>query len=204
MVFEANLSLLYSDSLIPDVFISEYMPSLESDFVKVYIYCVFISKHKINLSADEIAKKLELQPERVREAINRLEELCLISRGADDNVITLTDLKEREIKKLYRMKNTSSPDDAVCSSERSKKRSKFISSINNAFFQGLMSPSWYTDIDAWLSCMPSSNTAPTIRAFRASILPRWPTAGTARTLKTALIWTGIPWKPRRSRISAAR
>jgi DnaD/phage-associated family protein len=149
MVFDANLSLLYSDSPIPDVFISEYMPSLESDFVKVYIYCVFISKHKINITVDEIAKKLELQPVRVREALSRLEEICLISRGASDNIITLTDIKEREIKKLYRMKNTSSPDDAACSTERSKKRSKFISSINNAFFQGVMSPSWYMDIDAW-------------------------------------------------------
>lgn len=149
MVFDANLSLLYSDSPIPDVFISEYMPSLESDFVKVYIYCVFISNHKINITVDEIAKKLELQPARVREALSRLEEICLISRSAADNVISLTDLKEREIKKLYRMKNTSSPDDAACSTDRSKKRSRFISSINNAFFQGVMSPSWYMDIDAW-------------------------------------------------------
>ncbi len=149
MVFDANLSLLYSDTLIPDVFISEYMPSLESDFVKVYIYCVFICNHKINITSDEIAKKLELQPARVREALSRLEELCLISRGTSDNVIALVDLKEREIRKLYRMKNTSSPDDAACSSDRSKRRSKFISSINNAFFQGVMSPSWYMDIDTW-------------------------------------------------------
>lgn len=149
MVFDTNLSLLYSDSPIPDVFISEYLPSLESDFVKVYIYCVFICKHKINITSDDIAKKLDLQPVRVREALNRLEEIGLISRGTNENIITLIDLKEKEIKKLYRMKNTSSPDDAACSTDRSKRRSRFISSINNAFFQGVMSPSWYMDIDAW-------------------------------------------------------
>lgn len=149
MVFDTNLSLLYSDSPIPDVFISEYLPSLESDFVKVYIYCVFICKHKINITSDEIAKKLELQSVRVREALSRLEEVGLISRGINENVITIIDLKEREIKKLYRVKNTSSPDDAVCNTDRSKRRSRFISSINNAFFQGVMSPSWYMDIDAW-------------------------------------------------------
>lgn len=149
MVFDTNLSLLYSDSPIPDVFISEYLPSLESDFVKVYIYCVFICKHKINITSDEIAKKLELQPVRVREALSRLEEVGLITRGSNENIITIIDLKEREIKKLYRVKNTSSPDDAACSTDRSKRRSKFISSINNAFFQGLMSPSWYMDIDSW-------------------------------------------------------
>lgn len=149
MVFDTNLSLLYSDSPIPDVFISEYLPSLESDFVKVYIYCVFICKHKINITSDEIAKKLELQSVRVREALSRLEEVGLISRGTNENIITIIDLKEREIKKLYRVKNTSSPDDAACSTDRSKRRSRFISSINNAFFQGVMSPSWYMDIDAW-------------------------------------------------------
>lgn len=149
MVFDANLSIMYSDCLIPDIFISEYMPSLESDFVKVYIYCQFLSKYKKNLSSDELAKKLELQHSRVKEALFRLEELGLISRGQNENVINIVDLKEKEIKKLYRVKTTSAPEDAVLSTERSKKRSRFISSINNAFFQGVMSPSWYTDIDAW-------------------------------------------------------
>lgn len=149
MVFETNLSILYSDSPIPDVFISEYMPSLESDFVKVYIYCVFLCKNKKNSSSDDIAKKLELQSARVKEAMNQLEEIGLISRGAHENTLSLIDLKEKEIKKLYRAKTTSSPDEAAQSTDRNKKRSKFISSINNAFFQGVMSPSWYTDIDSW-------------------------------------------------------
>ncbi|MGE5614114.1 MAG: DnaD domain protein [Bacillota bacterium] len=149
MVFNENLSLMYSDILVPDIFISEYMPSLESDFVKVYLYCVFLCKHKITSSSEDMAKRLELRPERVKEAIERLESLGLITRSADSNVINLVDLKEKEIKKLYRIKTTSSPDDAELSAERSRKRSRFISSINNAFFQGLMSPSWYTDIDAW-------------------------------------------------------
>jgi DnaD/phage-associated family protein len=149
MVFDANLSIMYSDCLIPDIFISEYMPSLESDFVKVYIYCQFLSKYKKSLMSDEIAKKLELQPSRVKEALFRLEEIGLISRGQNEHVITIVDLKEKEIKKLYRAKTTSAPEDAALSAERSKKRSRFISSINNAFFQGVMSPSWYTDIDSW-------------------------------------------------------
>jgi DnaD/phage-associated family protein len=149
MVFDTNISMLYSDTLIPDVFISEYMPSLEGDFIKVYIYCLFLSKYKKNPSSDDIAKKLELQTQRVKEALVRLEELGLISRGTNENVINITDLKEREIKKVYRAKTTSSPEEAELSSERSKRRSRFISSINNAFFQGVMSPSWYTDIDAW-------------------------------------------------------
>jgi transcription initiation factor IIE alpha subunit len=100
MIFDTNISMLYSDTLIPDVFISEYMPSLESDFIKVYIYCLFLSKYRKKPSSEDIAKKLELQTQRVKEALVRLEELGLISRGTNENVITITDLKEREIKKV--------------------------------------------------------------------------------------------------------
>jgi DnaD/phage-associated family protein len=149
MVFDANFSILYSDTLVPDVFISEYMPSLESDFVKVYIYCLFLSRYKKNPSAETIAKKLELQTDRVKDALMRLEDLGLIARSADGDSIVINDIKEKEIKKVYRTKTTSTPEEAELSIERNKKRSKFISSINNAFFQGVMSPSWYTDIDAW-------------------------------------------------------
>jgi DnaD/phage-associated family protein len=149
MVFDANFSILYSDTLIPDVFISEYMPSLESDFIKVYIYCLFLSKYRKNPSSEMIAKKLELQADRVKDALTRLEDLGLITRSADGDTIRINDIKEKEIKKVYRTKITSTPEEAELSTERSKKRSKFISSINNAFFQGVMSPSWYTDIDAW-------------------------------------------------------
>ncbi len=57
--------------------------------------------------------------------------------------------KVKEINKIYRMKQTSTPEEAVLSSERNKARNRIISAINEKFFQGVMSPSWYTDIDAW-------------------------------------------------------
>ena len=147
MVFDANLSLLYSDTPVPDVFTTEYLPSLDGDFVKVYVYCLFLFKQGKHASATDLSKKLEMDPARVRDALACLEGLGIISRN--NNGISLVDLKEKEINKLYRLKTTSTPSEAALSSERSSKRSKVISSINNAFFQGVMSPSWYIDIDAW-------------------------------------------------------
>jgi DnaD/phage-associated family protein len=61
----------------------------------------------------------------------------------------INDLKEKEVKKMYRPKQTSTPEEAAMSAERNKERNRTVTAINNAFFQGLMSPSWYTDIDAW-------------------------------------------------------
>ena len=37
-------SLLFSSTEIPDVFFTEYLPSMNSDFVKVYLYILFLSK----------------------------------------------------------------------------------------------------------------------------------------------------------------
>jgi len=41
MFFESCKSILYSDTLVPDIFITEYMPLLSSDSVKVYLYSLF-------------------------------------------------------------------------------------------------------------------------------------------------------------------
>ncbi|NTV89611.1 MAG: DnaD domain protein [Clostridiales bacterium] len=147
MIIESNLSILYSDTPVPEVFITEYMPSMDCRFVKVYIYCVFLSKHGKNVTADDLSKKLELELEVVKAALTCFESLGMIVRN--DSRIQLTDLKEKEIKKLYRLKSTSSPDDVALSTDRNKKRIAVIRDINNKYFQGVMSPTWYTDIDAW-------------------------------------------------------
>lgn len=147
MYFEEYKSILYSDTLVPDIFITEYMPSMDCDFVKVYIYCLFLSKHNKQISTDELANILMLEKDKVKSALLYLESVGIISRK--DNRIVFADLKEKEIKKMYRLKATSTPEEAVFSSERNKLRNKTVSAINNAFFQGLMPPTWYTDIDSW-------------------------------------------------------
>lgn len=147
MIFHSNNSILYSDTLLPDIFITEYMPSLDCNYLKVYIYCLFLSKHNKQASPQELSKKLQMDINTVKDALNHLENTGVISRN--ERGIEIVDLKEKEIKKLYRMKSTSTPEEALQNAERNKKRNRIISAINNSFFQGLMSPSWYTDIDAW-------------------------------------------------------
>ncbi|MGI6777149.1 MAG: DnaD domain protein [Acetivibrionales bacterium] len=147
MIFQSNNSILYSDTLLPDIFITEYMPSMNCNYLKVYIYCLFLSKHSKHASAYELSKKLEMEVQTVKDALDYLENIGIITRA--ENGIKIVDLKEKEIKKVYRMKSTSTPEEALLSTERNKKRNKIVSAINNSFFQGLMSPSWYTDIDAW-------------------------------------------------------
>ena len=148
MYFEAFNKILYSDTMIPDIFITEYLPSLSSDSIKVFIYCLFLSKYDKQASIPEMSKTLNMDPDNIKSSIILLESLGIIIKR-DDGTLIFNDLKEKEINKLYRPKITSSPEEALASSDKNKKRNAIISAINNAFFQGVMPPSWYTDIDAW-------------------------------------------------------
>lgn len=147
MFFESLNSILYSDTLVPDIFMTEYMPSMDCEYVKIYLYCLFLSKHNKQSTTEDLSKKLGIDANKVKDAMIFLENMGLVSRK--ENNIIIVDLKEREIKKIYRMKLTSTPEEAALSCERNKSRNRIISAINNAFFQGVMAPSWYTDIDAW-------------------------------------------------------
>ncbi|NMB95580.1 MAG: DnaD domain protein [Clostridiaceae bacterium] len=147
MYFQEFKSVLYSDTLVPDIFISEYLPSMPCEHVKVYLFCLFLSKYNKKATVEDLSKKLGLDYDTVSNAISSLESLGIV--GRTENGIIILDLKEKEINKLYRPKTTSTPDEALLSSEKSKKRRETIEAINKNFFQGLMSPSWYTDIDAW-------------------------------------------------------
>jgi len=147
MYFQEFKSILYSDTLVPDIFISEYLPSLTCEQVKVYLYCLFLCKHNKKASTEDLSKKLGMNYDTVSNAISTLVSVGLIERI--ENTIKMVDLKEKEINKIYRMKTTSTPEEAVSASDRNSKRRKTIAAINNNFFQGVMSPSWYTNIDAW-------------------------------------------------------
>jgi DnaD/phage-associated family protein len=149
MFFESFKSILFSDTLLADIFITEYMPTMDPAYLKVYIHCLFLCKHNKQVTTKELSKKLDLEVDKVKNALIYLESIGLIYRKESNNSIVMTDLKEKELNKMYRLKNTSTPDEAIFSSARNKKRNEIVTAINNTFFQGLMAPSWYTDIDSW-------------------------------------------------------
>ncbi|MGE5328075.1 MAG: DnaD domain protein [Deltaproteobacteria bacterium] len=147
MNFESIKSILFSDTQLPDIFLCEYMPDAEGDYVKVYLYCLFLSKHHKQIPAADLAKQLKMDLSRVKQALCYWENVGVLIKT--ESGITFSDLKEKEVHKLYRPKLTSSPEEAKVASERNLKRSQVITAINNTFFQGIMSPGWYMDIDLW-------------------------------------------------------
>jgi len=73
MEFKAPRDMLFSDTIVPDVFICDIMPSLPSDCVKVYIYGLFLCKHNKKAEPNEIAEKLGFSTDTLNAALIHLE-----------------------------------------------------------------------------------------------------------------------------------
>ena len=143
-----NDSFLFSHTSLPDVFFTEYFSGASSDAIKVYLYLLFISKYNKDVKINDLAKKLELPLKSIQDSIKYWETEGLLIRKSSG--YELANLQELEIRKLYKPKVSLSAD-AIQKTEKSKYRASAIENINNQFFQGVMSPSWYSDIELWFS-----------------------------------------------------
>lgn len=141
-------SLLFSSTELPDAFFTEYLPESNGDFIKVYIYILFLSKYNTEIKINDLSKTLSLDFPTVQDAIKYWEEKGLITKTIDG--YSIANLQEIELSKLYTPKVTSPPEDALKNSQN-QYRAKAIEDINKLFFQGVMSPSWYNDIDFWFT-----------------------------------------------------
>lgn len=139
-------SLILSYTSVPDVFFTEYLSQAPGDYVKIYMYLFFLSKYSKDVKINDLSKKLELPLKEIQDGIKYWENNGLLIRKNQGFI--LPNLQEIEINKIYKPKITISPENMKEISEN-KIRAKAIDTINNDFFQGVMSPSWYGDIDLW-------------------------------------------------------
>ena len=140
------MTLLFSSTNLPDIFFTEYLSQISGDALKVYLYITFLAKYNKDIRLNDLSKKLELPLKIIQDSIKYLEEQSLITKKNTGYIIN--NIQEIELHKLYTPKVTSSPEELEKIAQN-KQRAKAIDSINNQFFQGIMSPSWYSDIDLW-------------------------------------------------------
>ena len=139
-------SLIFSSTEIPDVFFTEYMCEANGDCIKVYLCMVFLSKFDKDIKLNDLSKKLNIPLNNIQAALAFWEEKGVLTKKVNGYI--LNDLQEIELHKLYAPNLTLSAED-VKKNEDSKYRAKAIECINNMYFQGVMSPAWYSDIDLW-------------------------------------------------------
>ncbi len=142
----ADLSSLFSNTLIPDIFFSEYLSEASGDFIKVYLYMLFLSKYDKDIKINDLSKKLVLPVKTIQDAVKYWEDKCLITKKNTGYVVN--SIQEIELHKLYKPKTALSAEQLQKSAEN-QKRAKAIDYINNKYFSGLMPTTWYPEIELW-------------------------------------------------------
>lgn len=141
-------NLLFEKTEIPDIFFNEYLSMANGDFIKVYLYMLFLSKYNKDVKIADLSKSLNLQFSVIQEAIKFWEDNGLIIRKTNGYIIK--DLQEITLNKLYKAKITISNED-IENNQKTQKQAKAIEAICNSCFQGVMSPTWYNDILLWFA-----------------------------------------------------
>ncbi len=147
MKLEQNeLSPLFSNTDIPDLFFTEYLPNANGDFIKVYLYLLFLSKYDKDIKVNDLCKKLNLPLKIIQDAIKYWEDQNLLTKK--NTGFIFNSLQELELNHLYKPRVALSAKQIQASAE-SQRRAKTYEYINNKFFSGLMPTTWYPDIELW-------------------------------------------------------
>ncbi len=139
-------SILFAETTIPDIFFSEYLSELPGDYLKIYLYISFLSKYGKDIKLNDLSKKLNIPLKTINDGIKYLEDNHFILKKVSGYIIL--DLQEETLHHLYTPNLTMSKE-KVEQTAKNKSRAKVIEHINNMYFQGIMGPSWYNDIDLW-------------------------------------------------------
>lgn len=133
------------DTQIPNIFIKEYMPVLTDLSTKVYLYIRMLSEMENSLSKADMVAVFDIDLESLNATLLELASHSLIEFS--DSGILVCDIVEREVKKRYKSDGVQAP--VLNNNNNLTQRQKVISDINKTFFSGVMSPSWYSEIDSW-------------------------------------------------------
>ena len=147
MKLEQNEPLpIFSNTTLPDIFFTEYLPEANGDYIKVYLYILFLSKYDKDIKVNDLCKKLSLPLKIIQDGMKYWEDQGVLTKKNTGYIIN--NLQEKELHQLYKPKVALSAEQIQKSAE-SQKKAKTIEYINNRYFSGLMPTSWYPDIELW-------------------------------------------------------
>ena len=82
-----ELSMLFSYTNLPDVFITEYLSQAPGNYIKVYLYLLFLAKYSKDIKLNDLSKKLALPLNTIQEAIKYWEEAGVITKKATGYIV---------------------------------------------------------------------------------------------------------------------
>ncbi|NLJ70087.1 MAG: DnaD domain protein [Clostridiaceae bacterium] len=146
MQISFNQTLHLSDTLVPDLFITEYINRLSGNAIRCYLTLLLTFQHgNRKASPANLAQRLGVSVNKAEQALTELQQVQLINIQSGN--IELIDLKAKEIKRNIQRNQ---PDENVSEADISR-REAIINQINDTFFQGVMPLGFYTIIDEWFN-----------------------------------------------------
>ncbi|MDI9490339.1 MAG: DnaD domain protein [Clostridiaceae bacterium] len=141
-----NSALHLSDTLVPDLFITEYMRKLSGTAISCYLMLLLTFQHgNRKASPSDLAQRLGISESKIEQALTELQQLHLIV--IQSGQIELIDIKLKEIKRNF----TDQQSDEQISETQISEREAIIRQVNDTFFQGVMALGFYTKIDEWFN-----------------------------------------------------
>ena len=77
---QADISSLFSNTEIPDIFFTEYLSEAGGDHIKVYLYMLFLSKYDKDIKINDMSKKLVLPLKVIQDSVKYWEEKGVITK----------------------------------------------------------------------------------------------------------------------------
>ena len=148
MKFEQNdKAMIFETTQVPNIFFAEHLSNMPGDYLKIYLYLIFLSKYNGEIGVNDLSKKLALPINVINEGINYLEKEELILRKQQGFIVV--DLQQKTLNNLYTLK-IQPTSEKIEQNLKNKERIRLVEYLNNKYFQGVMGPTWYSDIDTWL------------------------------------------------------
>ena len=141
-------AMLFETTQIPNIFFAEYLNSMPGDYLKIYLYLIFLSKYNADIGINDLSKKLALPINIINEGIKYLEKEEFILRKQQGYIVV--DLQQKTLNNIYTLKVEPSAK-KIEQGVQNKERIKLVEYLNNRYFQGVMGPTWYSDIDKWFN-----------------------------------------------------
>lgn len=145
MTTDERSKLLLSDTLVPDLFITQYMSSLNGSAIQLYLFLLLnrdSSRAKMNV--EKLAKKIGWTQSETEEQVFILTAAGLLERD-EEGTLSLADIKAREIDRYIESKANEgllTPPQHMEPALMSLTRS-----IDDTFFMGKMNYAWHRFID---------------------------------------------------------
>lgn len=148
MKVEKKQDELFDVTSISHLFMTEYLPTLDGNTVKTYLYLLYLTEVGRKCTKEALAAILNMDISVIEASFVQLGACGLIA--IEGNSIYLDNPVRKEVERNYRPRTSKRPDEEL-ENGGDKARIQMIRAVSDRFFSGQMPNSWYSEIDLWIA-----------------------------------------------------